>query len=275
MSNYPKVSVVTVTYNCEKTIEKTIKSIISQTYTNKEYLIIDGGSTDNTLKIINNYINFIDVIISEPDKGIFDAMNKALMLASGEYIIYINSGDMFYKDTIISDVFCVEDEINEDLIFGDVFYENKMGLKLEKANAIYGKKYSNKDLVYKSQGFSHQSLFTKTEILKKIKFDLRFPIGADYYATYLVYTKGNHLLKYVGFPIAVFNALDIGASHNEQFMKEVYDERCEMFGVKRNINYKLKMVLWKNITNFKYFLIKKMPIATSMLRKKKYYEDKK
>ena len=92
----PKVSIVTVVRNGEKFIEKTIQSVISQDYSSIQYIIVDGNSQDNTNKIISNYREYLSQYISEPDKGIYDAMNKGARLASGDWILYMNAGDYFY-----------------------------------------------------------------------------------------------------------------------------------------------------------------------------------
>ena len=101
----PKISVVTVCYNAVNDIEKTILSVINQTYPNIEYLIIDGGSTDGTMDIVNKYKDKIDVIVSEPDKGIYDAMNKGIDRATGDWINFMNAGDCFFEKETVNSVF--------------------------------------------------------------------------------------------------------------------------------------------------------------------------
>lgn len=96
MKNNPLISVVTVSYNAVGTIEQTLLSVINQTYPNIEYIIIDGGSTDGTVDIIKKYADEIVYWISEPDKGIYDAMNKGIKKANGEWINFINAGDSYY-----------------------------------------------------------------------------------------------------------------------------------------------------------------------------------
>jgi glycosyltransferase involved in cell wall biosynthesis len=98
----PKVSVITVVCNGEKFIEKTIKSVISQDYPSIEYIIVDGDSQDNTNQIINNYREYLSQYVSEPDDGIYDAMNKGARLASGEWVLYMNAGDYFYNHQSLS-----------------------------------------------------------------------------------------------------------------------------------------------------------------------------
>lgn len=95
-SHYPKITVVTVVRNAEETIEITLKSVLAQDYPNLEYIVVDGNSEDTTPSIIQPYINRIDNYVSEPDRGIYDAMNKASRLASGIWILYMNAGDRFY-----------------------------------------------------------------------------------------------------------------------------------------------------------------------------------
>ena len=95
----PKFSIITVTYNAEKVLEDTILSVISQTYHHVEYIIVDGASKDGTLSIIDRYRSRITTVVSEPDKGLYDAMNKAISLASGDYLCFLNAGDCFTKTT--------------------------------------------------------------------------------------------------------------------------------------------------------------------------------
>lgn len=98
--NNPKISIITISYNCETEIEETIQSVINQTYTNKEYVVIDGGSTDGTMAIVEQYRDKIDVIVSEPDKGRSDAFNKGIAKATGDYIVMMNAGDILAEDAL-------------------------------------------------------------------------------------------------------------------------------------------------------------------------------
>lgn len=264
-----KISVVTVTYNCESTIKSTIESIVNQTYQNIEYIVVDGQSNDRTKDIIGQYSCQIHTFISEKDNGIFDAMNKAVLLATGDYIVFINSGDRFADNQVIERTFSKYTD-DHDLIYGDVYIENEFGLKLEKADAIYLKKYTPYDLVFKSQGFCHQSLFTKTSILKNVMFNTNYPIGADYDTTYKVFLQGNHKIKYLEYPVAIFSALPDGASHNGKFMREIYDERCLMFNVKKNLVYYCRIQCMKMVVDGKVLLERLFPKLVKKIRKRNY-----
>lgn len=100
-----KISIVTVTYNCEKAIKETILSVLAQDYSCLEYVIIDGASKDSTLSIIQSFGDKIHKIVSEKDKGIFDAMNKSLAYITGEYVLFMNAGDTFVNSHVVSDIF--------------------------------------------------------------------------------------------------------------------------------------------------------------------------
>lgn len=129
MAYKPKVTVVTVCFNAAETIEKTILSVIGQTYDNIEYLIIDGGSKDDTLAIIKKYEKSISKWISEPDKGIYDAMNKAIKMATGEWINFMNAGDCFASENVLADVFKEDLSENIKFLYSDNYYIELDGKK--------------------------------------------------------------------------------------------------------------------------------------------------
>ena len=125
-----KVSIITVCFNSEKTIRDTIESVLSQDYLNIEYIIIDGSSTDGTMNIIQEYEARINTIISEPDKGIYDAMNKGLKLATGDAIGILNSDDYFEYSSVISDVVnCFKSNTKASLVIGDLVFVDSLNLQ--------------------------------------------------------------------------------------------------------------------------------------------------
>ena len=119
-----KVSIITVCLNSEKTIENTIQSVLFQSYKNIEYIVIDGNSTDNTKSILNKYADFISTVVSEPDKGLYDAMNKGLKLATGDVIGILNSDDL-YKDLFVVEKVMKQFDEQVDSVYGDIVYVDK------------------------------------------------------------------------------------------------------------------------------------------------------
>ena len=122
----PKFSIITVTYNAEKVLEDTIQSVISQTYHHIEYIIVDGASKDGTLSIINRYRSRIHTVVSEPDKGLYDAMNKGIALASGDYLCFLNAGDCFHEDdTLQQMVHTINGNELPDILYGETAIVDK------------------------------------------------------------------------------------------------------------------------------------------------------
>lgn len=165
----PLITIVTVAYNAESTIENTILSVINQTYTNLEYIIIDGGSTDNTIDIIKKYENKITYWISEPDRGIYDAMNKGIKFASGEYINFMNCGDSFYSNTTIEEVLNLANSTS-DIIYGNTNLLLDIGEFEKKGTIVTPQDY---------MPFVHQSSFSRTALMKEYGFDTKYKICAD------------------------------------------------------------------------------------------------
>jgi len=166
----PLITVVTVVRNGEKMLEETILSVINQTYTNIEYIIIDGASNDSTLDIIKKYEDKIDYWISEPDKGIYYAMNKGIDLATGEWINFMNAGDRFCTNDILANIFNIIR--NSDVIFGDYILDTTIAKMYIVAGTLEELKIC--------KPFCHQSMFVRTSIQKKYKFNCRYTICADY-----------------------------------------------------------------------------------------------
>jgi len=141
-----KISVVTVVFNGEKYMEEAIKTVLEQTYKDIEFIIIDGKSTDNTLKIIGKYRSKIDKLVSEKDSGIFDAMNKGIALATGDVIIFHNVGDYYYKNDIFEKIAKVFEDKTIDSCYGDLlFIQNKP--KGRVVRVWRGEKYNPKKIV--------------------------------------------------------------------------------------------------------------------------------
>lgn len=206
----PLVSIITVVFNGEKFLEKTIQSVINQLYTNIEYIIIDGGSTDKTLTIIKQYENQIDYWISEKDNGIYDAMNKGLSLASGDIIGIINADDWYELNSVEKSIAA--------LLKNDADYTIGNCRKIPSnivAKPIYplipGK-------LYQEMMYPHISAFIKTKIYKKVGgFDTNYKIVADYEMATRINNQ-NYQPVYVEQIIATI--VEGGVSGNTKAIKE-------------------------------------------------------
>ena len=163
-------TIITVTYNCENSLEKTIRSVVHQTCPSFEYVIVDGQSNDRTISIIKQYDEFIDNWISERDSGIYDAMNKGVSLARGCYVLFLNSGDVFANNGVLSEVQNMLLQNKADIAYGNIFVEQNGELVQRKASGP-----RNCHRMY----FCHQSAFTQTEILRKMPFDIGLKMSAD------------------------------------------------------------------------------------------------
>lgn len=208
-----KVTIVTVCYNAVKEIEKTILSVINQTYDDVEYIIVDGASTDGTLDIINKYKDRITKWVSEPDKGIYDAMNKGIKLASGDYLNFMNAGDWFVNKYVLENLRTFLTPGN-DAVYGDGVVE-RIGIKY--VSKARGNELANDDIP--QMGFIHQSLFVRTELAKRYPFDLRYKLAADFNMVITLYRNGCHF-AYCGFPIAYYDLTGVSSSNIRQHRYE-------------------------------------------------------
>jgi|TARA_B110000971_G_scaffold62557_1_gene63969 glycosyltransferase involved in cell wall biosynthesis len=172
-----KVSIITICFNSSKTIENTFKSIKRQSYKNIEYIVIDGKSNDGTLELIEEYKSIISVLISESDKGLYDAINKGISLSSGELIGVLHSDDVFCNDTVVEDIVEFHEKNKIDASVGNIIQVNKFGKKVRRYSA---KQWSPEKLKI---GFmpAHPSIFFKKELFEKFGgYHLDFVSGADY-----------------------------------------------------------------------------------------------
>jgi glycosyltransferase involved in cell wall biosynthesis len=178
ISENPLFTIITVVYNGEKFLEEAILSVIKQNYDNIEYIIVDGGSTDKTLDIIKKYDQFIDYWISGKDQGIYDAMNRGIKLAIGEYIGFVNADDFIYPDTI-SNIAKKAKEFHFDYTLGPIHICNSEGYVKETALVL--KNFMMNNLYLSHMPAHHLSFYIRNDYLKTIGlFDLNFKIRSDY-----------------------------------------------------------------------------------------------
>jgi glycosyltransferase involved in cell wall biosynthesis len=171
----PKLSVITVVFNSLELLKQTVKSVHDQTYHNIEFIVVDGNSTDGTANFLSQSTD-ISCFISEPDKGIYDAMNKGLSLATGDYVIFINAGDQFYTNNTVEKVF----ETNK--AFADVYFGNTMIIDEDNHEIGLRRLQPPENLNWKSliNGMlvCHQSIIVKRSIAPK--YNIKYSVAADY-----------------------------------------------------------------------------------------------
>ena len=171
-----KVSIITISFNANKTIEKTLVSVADQLYQNIEHILVDGGSMDNTLEICNSF-SHISKIISESDKGVYDAFNKGLKLATGDVVGFLNADDVFYNDNSVQDIVKAFSENKTDIVYGNLDYINEDGKVIR--NWI-SRPYV-KGLVKKAWKTAHPSFYCKKEVYDRLGgYNDSFKIAGDF-----------------------------------------------------------------------------------------------
>lgn len=191
MNRVPKLSIITVTFNSEDYLEETLQSVLQQKYEDYEYIVIDGKSEDQTIDIVRRYLQpFAGRLryISESDQGIYDAMNKGIEMATGEYIGMINSDDKYTPDAFIKVAECIENG-HSDVIYSDL---NLIDLDGKKIGCLLG----DASKLNRGMTVNHPTCFVKREVYKKFgTYDLQYSIVADYDFVLRIYNKGATFFK--------------------------------------------------------------------------------
>ena len=208
-----KVSIITVTFNSGSTLRDTLESVCSQSYHDIEHIIVDGSSTDNTLNIANEY-SHISLIVSEKDKGIYDAMNKGISLSTGEIVGILNSDDLYQDTYIIETIVNLFSQYSStDIVYGNLIY-----VKSENVDKVVRRW---KSMPYKNDFFDngnvppHPSLFVKRRIYEESGlFNLDFKLAADYEFMLRIFKKHSYKSKYVN---TVFVKMRTGGATNKSF----------------------------------------------------------
>lgn len=233
----PVVSIVTVVYNSEEYIERTIKSVLAQTYTNIEHIILDGASKDKTLDIIRSYEDKIAYWKSEKDGGIYDAMNKAQDLTQGDYVMFLNSGDEFNDNDVLSNAF--SKEINADVYYGDTLITDEKGFPLRNRRLRPPHKLNWKDFRY-GMLVCHQSIIIKKEFSKNYNTEYKIAADIDWAIRSIRDCK-----KIVNTNITISKFMEGGMSsiHHRKGLQERYKILNTHFGYLSNFIVHLYMVV--------------------------------
>lgn len=196
------VTIITVCFNALHDLKNTLKSVLEQKYNDLEYLVIDGGSKDGTLELLEEYMPLFAVTgkpfhyISEKDKGTYDAMNKGARIAQGVWVNYMNAGDRFYSENSLQDFFANKIDNNAGVLYGDTLQIYDFGSGVAKASD-----YKKDNPI---MPFCHQSSFVKTDLMREFQFDLTYRIVADHDLFFRLYEHGV-IFQYIPIIVARYN----------------------------------------------------------------------
>ena len=228
--NQSKISIVTVCFNCIADLKKTILSIKAQSYKNIEYFVIDGGSTDGTKELLDRYSDVITKYVIEPDKGIYDAMNKGINLCTGDWVSFMNAGDEFADKQVLEHVFEGKEYAHDvKVLYGDIrlFFPGHGQIRRDYS------KYSRDEVAIM---ICHQSSFIDGNIIRRLRYDLKYKIASDINTFYKIYSEGWQF-QYLNMDIAKFEA--VGGISSKKLItvsSEIYDitgrSKCSIGWVK-------------------------------------------
>jgi glycosyltransferase involved in cell wall biosynthesis len=219
-----KVSIITVCYNSEKYIESAIESVLSQDYADIEYIIVDGNSNDKTIEIIKKYQDRIQKFISEPDSGIYDAMNKGLKLATGDVIGLLNSDDLYINNSILTKVANCFKTYQCDILYGDLYYVKPDNPEI--ISRIWRTKSFRPGSFKKGWHPPHPTFYVKKEIyLKYGYFDNRYKLAADFELMLRLLEKFKVKSYYISEPLV---KMRLGGATNKNF-KNIFNQNIECY----------------------------------------------
>jgi len=235
-----KISIITVCFNSEEFIRAAIESVISQTYSDIEYIIIDGGSTDNTLSIIDEYSDKIHQVISEPDRGIYDAMNKGIAMASGDIVATLNSDDLYAHSSVIERV---ADEFMKfetlDAIYGDLVYVEQVDT--DKVVRFWKSASFQLGMFRKAWVPAHPTFFVRNEVYKKYNaFNLNYQIAADFELMYRLLEEKVITNSYLP---EVLVKMRVGGTTNGSF-SNIIEQNREILSVMKARDSNFSTVSW-------------------------------
>jgi glycosyltransferase involved in cell wall biosynthesis len=224
-----KFSVITINYNNASGLEQTIVSVLCQKYSDYEYIIIDGASTDNSINIIEKYSSKIDYWVSEKDNGIYHAMNKGVAKASGDYCVFINSGDSFYNETVLDKIGQLGND--SDIIVGKV-------VSCINNEILFPPPTRDISLYYLYSGtVPHQGSFIKTRLLREYPYDEHLIIVSDWEFYVRAIVEANCSISYVEEYVALFDIEGISTSNPDKMWEEKKSVLSKMFPPRILVDY--------------------------------------
>lgn len=249
-----KVSIVTICYNNEKDIRPTIESVVNQTYTNIEYIVIDGASKDDSLKIINEYQDKISKIVSEPDKNLYDAINKGIKMATGDVVGMIHAGDRIHDNDVIKDIADFFERNNPDIIYGHSKIVDEQG----KVKRVNKSPEFSKFNVRTGWMPSHQSIYIRRELFEKLgEYDLSLHPVSDYEWFIRYFTASDLIIKRLNRFIVTFSLGGVSTSSYKGYFDEAKKELIRLSWEKNGIKQPFGIYYTKVLRKIPQFVISK------------------
>jgi len=252
-----KISIITACYNSASTIRDTLKTIEMQTHKDIEHIVIDGGSTDGTLEILNEYRENIAYLVSEPDEGLYEAMNKGIKKATGDVIGLLHSNDLFANEHSLSYVVNALADLTIDACYGDLVYVQPENIN--KVARYWKSRSFTPDLIYKGFMPAHPTFYVRKEIHEKYSmlFDVSYKLAADYEV--LLRLLGTHKIRTQYIP-NVMVKMRLGGTTNKS-IKNIINQNKEILRALKQHHYKYTpalIILNKLLNRTQQYLMRSM-----------------
>ena len=245
-----KISIITAVWNNEETIRDAIESVLSQTYENIEYIVVDGASSDKTTEIVQEYGEKISIFVSEKDKGIYDGLNKGIALATGDLVAFLHSDDLYANGSVIEKImkkFNADDSL--DGVYGDLVYTPKNDTS--KVLRYWKSKDFNNSLLKQGWMPAHPTFVLKKELYEKYgKFDLSFKIASDYDFMLRVLSRG---IRVVYLPTTLYK-MRIGGESNKSLKNIILKSKEDFRALQKNNIGGLWTLFTKNFSKLGQFI---------------------
>lgn len=253
MENKIKISIVTATLNCSRTLSECLESIEQQNYSNREHIIVDGVSSDETVDIINKYIDHIAIFKSEQDRGIYDALNKGIQLATGDVVGFLHADDLYASDDVLSKIAKAFEDPTVCGVYGDLEYVSQ-----QDTSKVIRRWNSNS---FKKQDLNwgwmpaHPTLYVRREWLSRIGgFDIGYKISADYLIVLKLFTQPDFKTLYIP---EVLVTMRLGGASNKSIgaiLKKSKEDWHALRSCDFNVPTALCAIVWKNLSKLSQFV---------------------
>ncbi len=244
-----KISLITVTYNCEDTLEDTLKSVKEQKCAELEYIVIDGGSTDKTVDIIKKYDDIISFWSSSPDEGIYDAMNRGLKKATGDYVGFLHADDMFFSVNTLKEIMSALREQSADVLYGDLVYVNSV--HTDKVIRKWRSCEFYPELLGKGWMPPHPTMYIKHDIILKTGyFNTSYKIAADY--DYILRLFSQNSVNFLYLPLVIVK-MRMGGASNKSISNIILKSKEDIRALRSNRVGGIITLIRKNISKLPQF----------------------